>query len=826
MTDCTYGHRFARKSETGQLFVDPWQAVLATRHEWDAHAWPYTAYRGGELAPPVRIESVGGIPHTEDLVLCHLIFLDYDRTADHAGILEAFFRIPETHYLMRFSAIYATKGGMRFVYELSEPLTPEEYGPAVRGMAVDLAVLAGLQLDPTTDQWSRCFRLPNVTRDDEKSKGPTWLEPYWFEPITNQATIRPEDMPRRYERLPWDTRGRAATTMAPEQRPDVDERLPPGRMKAYSKAMRTSRFRDYVFKGDDDRAVINPGRRDQMLVAIAGDAVARCFAGVPEASAEEIFGLLVPIALGFDNDGSESWSDKLWRLVRHSWNAEAKKQEDRIAKDAVERTARESLQILMAKSLPAEVIPNDPVDRDAFLRRHYCLQTKSGAYVITKDGEYTQTPLRASQLPAHFADDLSFLSPTNFVSKEGKPMGGIEILNTHSVNVDDVEYVPGPRRRSQLVIESDRRILRVTPFALRQDLVDRAEFDPEVEAWLDSFQDAILLKRWLAAALAVQHGPVAACYLHGPARAGKSMLAMALAECFHGQPTPAAQAFSDFNGALLQSPVVMIDEGLPKRDSGMSTADLFRSLVTGSAVSTQRKFEDQAVSRIPYRLIFAANGFDMVAQLIGVRSLGPQDREAFRERILVVEAGTKPATYLDSRGAMSFTKDDPKGAWLGGSCRLARHLIRLYQIAFEEHRFVRDGRLLVEGRVHPAFTLTFDLSGGGRDVVDDLASLITRVASRRAPLDALRCVEISPDSTVWLRKRPFIKFTCSNTPVRAQRSADALDRFLTGRARTSPADMTTLHEIDIPKLIYCASAEGLETQALEKLSFQAAGVVS
>ena len=47
--------------------------------------------------------------------------------------------------------------------------------------------------------------------------------------------------------------------------------------------------------------------------------------------------------------------------------------------------------------------------------------------------------------------------------------------------------------------------------------------------------------------------------------------------------------------------------------------------------------------------------------------------------------------------------------------------------------------------------------------------------------------------------------------------SSALDRFLTGRTRLHPIDMTQQAEVDLEKLLFCAKAEGLSTQHLQLL---------
>ena len=819
MLDITYGSRYANTNRT-PLSSCPWVDAFTKRFDFDAHAWAYTAHgeNGAPLDPQLRVASQGGRPDIEGLLLFNFVFLDYDsKDLSHDQIIERLAKLPQGHYLYRMAVLYFTKGGVRLVYRLDEPVLFEDFGPLVRGLAVDLWQLTGLQVDSSTDQWWRCFRLPLVNRADEKAKGPTWDEAYFQEPFFSPiAVIDPDEVPRRSEKLPWAKA--ASTTRVDAEMPDPDQDLHVARKRLYKVLLRSSRFRHYIF----DDVEILPGRRDQTILAMAGEIVARAFTGVPETDPEELFLLLMPTVRNMPPDAV----DKLWRLVMHSWTQETAKKEERSKKLEEDLTQRDRIVEKMLTFLPPEDVPNDPAARRSFASRHYCLQTGKGAYAVQKDGTYTTVSLNSGQLPAHFHDGLMCLDDEGFRNPVGHPYGGDTILNMHSVNIDGVEYSAGLKQETRLLKIGERRILQITPFSLRSDLIEQAEFDKEVDGWLNSFAEARRLKEWIASALALHQGGTAALYLHGPARVGKTMLAQGIAECFHAQPVPGAQAFAEFNGGLFESPVIMIDEGLPSRTNGVGIADQFRSMVTGSPISIQRKRMDAVTSKIPYRLIFAANSFDMVKQLIGTRTMAPQDREAFRERILVMDTGVAPANYLDSRGAMEFTRHSPKGAWLGGACRLARHFIRLYQLMFEEQVFQRDGRLLVEGRSHPAFTLSFDLSGAGRDVVDDLTRDVTKTAlDKQLSPEIRKAMSIDQAGRVWLKKRPYTKYACSLIGMRnAEPYSIALDRFLKSATRTSPLDMALEQEVDLQKVIFCAKAEGLNTSELIALELKVSGI--
>lgn len=820
MTLCTYGGRFARTSKTGQpdrLEIDDWMSVFSRQHATDAHAWPYVRYVGGEQAPAIRAESKAGIPQTEGDILCGLVFLDFDESNDHQAILTRFTQIPESSPLVRFAALYPTLGGMRFVYRLAEPVLPEEYGQITRGLSLELFKHTQLKVDTSTDQWWRCFRLPSVTRDDNKAKGPTWETGYYFEPLLSEDVLDPDALPHVIEQLPW-KKGRTFDR-APKNMPDADHSVAPSRLKVYKKVLRGSRFKEYLF---DDLEIL-PGRRDETLMAMTAEVVSKCYFRMPECSAEEVFALLTPVALSFTSDGSEPWTEKLWRFVQHCWDGEVKKNQDRNDKIASDRSARDVILDNLTKQMPENLIPNDPGSRLAFMQRHLILQAGNSIYPVTPDGTYSTRPIRDKQVAAYLNDEgLNFLAPDRFRNERGAMLSSTEILNRNSAILDSVNYVAGTSVTSRIESHGDRLTLTISPFGLRQDLLERAEYDAEVDAWLDSFPNPAQLKLWLAAALAIDRGPVCALYMMGPARAGKSMLAMGLAECFGSSPATGGQAFSEYNGALQDTPIVLVDEGLPRLIGGLDTADLFRSLVTGSGISVMRKYHDSTSMNIPYRILFAANSFNMVTSLVGHRSLTGQDKRAFEERILVLETGSGPADFLDSKGAMSHTKEDKKGSWIGGSSRLARHLIRNYQMHFEEAAFARAGRMLVQGEPHPGLLLTFDLSGHGAEVIDSLVTSLTAFRAGQQLQKLAPCLQIV-GGKACVKKLPFAKLQCFGRNASRPQFAEALDRFCTGETRYS-ATGSLMHVIDVDKVIFCAKAVGLEVEALEKIAETSKGI--
>jgi hypothetical protein len=71
--------------------------------------------------------------------------------------------------------IYCTRGGIRVVYELIDPLTISEYQKIHTQTRVAYKAF-GVVVDELTD-WTRCYRLPFVVRDGERQNNPVYDSP-------------------------------------------------------------------------------------------------------------------------------------------------------------------------------------------------------------------------------------------------------------------------------------------------------------------------------------------------------------------------------------------------------------------------------------------------------------------------------------------------------------------------------------------------------------------------------------------------------------------------------------------------------------------------
>jgi hypothetical protein len=219
-------------------------------------------------------------------------------------------------------------------------------------------------------------------------------------------------------------------------------------------------------------------------------------------------------------------------------------------------------------------------------------------------------------------------------------------------------------------------------------LVDvQPERSPDVAEWLKAFFGPNLPVGldWLATVTELRH-PTAAIYLDGPAGIGKGMLASAIAALWGAERCAFANVVGSFNGALVRSPVVFLDEGY----TGDVDSTSFRSMVAESEHAINEKFKPAATLRGCLRLIIAANG----PNALRIRDkLTPESRAAIAERVLYLKCTKAAKMLLDGRGGRKLT-----GRWIddnGQPGELVRHLAWL--AVDRGPRVVRGPRYLVTG---------------------------------------------------------------------------------------------------------------------------------
>jgi hypothetical protein len=223
------------------------------------------------------------------------------------------------------------------------------------------------------------------------------------------------------------------------------------------------------------------------------------------------------------------------------------------------------------------------------------------------------------------------------------------------------------------------RVLSVPGARVRRGAAERSEL---VEGWLEALVPPSQLPKlldWLATANLL-HRPTSAPQLRGPGGTGKAMLAAALATWLGGR-TDYSEATSQFNGSLIEGPLVLLDEGVAE-----SEPDAFRRL-TGNrehrVCEKNRMGEDLAGCP---RVLITSNESDPLR--LGREELSSNSEHALGRRILVFDVLASATSYLEELGGWSVTD-----GWASADGELVRHLRWLA----ESRAVVAGKRFLVEG---------------------------------------------------------------------------------------------------------------------------------
>jgi hypothetical protein len=151
------------------LVRTPLHDALLAVHSTDAHLFYYFDPDAAET----RRHSAEH-PHDRlDALRIDTIFADIDNAkhapwSDEATALAAGARARD---LAQTAGVYVTRGGLRIAQPLEVALPVHEADAALRAWYVELE-RRGLAVDHSTSQWTRCMRLPHVTRDGSPYRSP------------------------------------------------------------------------------------------------------------------------------------------------------------------------------------------------------------------------------------------------------------------------------------------------------------------------------------------------------------------------------------------------------------------------------------------------------------------------------------------------------------------------------------------------------------------------------------------------------------------------------------------------------------------------------
>jgi hypothetical protein len=294
----------------------------------------------------------------------------------------------------------------------------------------------------------------------------------------------------------------------------------------------------------------------------------------------------------------------------------------------------------------------------------------AGAYFV-KDGYGNYKPDPILKQTHLIAELRAARSPVRTRTAKGKDLSVQEIINSHAIQVA-FESLDG---------NIDHPIYDPTLSTLQVPIHRRTRFEPlfdnAVDEWARLFAGGQYpeFESWLAHALATDvraHLPLLA--LIGPGGAGKSLTGKALGQAYvYGANK--GTALMKFNEGLIYSPVVHLDEGIPKRGrfaEGNTVSQVVREMLGSDSLEVQRKGRPNATVNARVRIILTANSSGGLETLLdgGMREA---DLRVMEERILEIDVQSAAAEWIKRGGG----EEGVTRGWLDGEHKLLRHILWL-----------------------------------------------------------------------------------------------------------------------------------------------------
>ncbi len=627
----------------------------------DAHGVGY-AFVDDDVCPRVSVDALRA-PEVVDALRMVVGFIDLDRPGhapwDSRGAVER--AVAVLTALFPRLAVFATKAGVRLVYVLPTPLRIPEYRRLVVALQRQVeGILSGsglaLELDTTTFQWSRMFRMPNVLRDGQRtSEAPYYLSviPADFGPLP----ACPENLLGATKIPATSVHEHAVDLEAPLADRPTDVVLTDEDWSelfaACADGMHVRGWSGLLLDLRHGRPFYGPGERNSRTfraIATLLSVAAEARVPMPPDSVYAIFEASTKVTTG--STPPEVALDELWGMAVRLCKA------TEYAEDPAHLTLPQKMARTRYGDLPRIVYT-------------------SGKSKYMWDGnEFTEAFSADDAFRAYFRT----LYENIFTGVKKLPVA--DLLTYYGVKVKGVILDMGaeaPRLEDgHLIVPMDRR--SNVPATYHADCAE----------WLTHIagDDLEGVLDWLCWYPKLQHN-VCALFLCGAPAAGKSMLGQALSQFWGGEFCSFDHAMGNFTGQLRKSPLIWLDEGTRAKDASAA----FRRFVANDRHQLEQKHRDPETVRGCYRVLVTANR-EGALPLDDVQSV--EDVHAILERVRFVHVSDAASRWLQGKGGREFTSD-----WVtrpdGTPGKLAEHiawLIENREVTTHKHgdRFKVQGR--------------------------------------------------------------------------------------------------------------------------------------
>jgi hypothetical protein len=403
----------------------------------------------------------------------------------------------------------------------------------------------------------------------------------------------------------------------------------------------------------------------------------------PELTDDQIIELATPALKAMPSDNTlEQEQDKFREKLERA----------RVRKEEKDQEQVELLKVFAPDAAPAPapapLVPN--VDAPTIDPRHWIIQ-KEAAHFFHVAGDYTgpfSLPCAYNAMRQEFRKRAPF--PLSTVSDKGKVHDFTlnEMIERHGTVAHELT--------GSMLAQKSYFDTRTMTFV--EAMAPIRPFSPvehkDVHAWLVALggKQSDQLLDWVAGVtkLDVQ---CCALLIEGDSGAGKGLLAAGLSSLWSDSgPSPFDVITGEWNSLLKTCPLVFADEGLPLPRNG-SINDILRKALGSSSFALKRKFLPDSTVKGALRVMMASNNSQM---LKGFDDVGPEDRLAIAQRILLVEVHDGVA-----RALLEAMPQADKECW--AKMCIAEHAL-----------WLRDNRVITPGK-------RFLVEGRGTDIVDRLS---------------------------------------------------------------------------------------------------------
>lgn len=808
-----------------------------------------------------KVRSIGG-----DLVTTFMIF-DWDCKDHHTGWTPQEEERAQKELeladelVSQATLLYTTTGGMRLVFALEEPVSVDQAERYHLGMTYKFLDL-GMRMDPNCEDWTRLMRLPRVVREEEEKgedgkaairRWRTDKDPYFEEVFNPDNSIRVQDLVS-----PVSKRDSSYALVQELDLPKPD--MPPsletifydmvGMSKTQQEWFRRAKVRlrgrdcaDPLFKG---KPLAQPGMRDSEIHRLVGEAVNLLHD--PEEklyTIDNVFYLFLDPVRALPKDEKQpnkDWTDVLWRACCRYWALEdakidAVKQQE--AKQQVEATDQKTELMKGVRSWCNEPIVHEAgAEAWEWVERRLIPMTASGhCYTMMPDGFYSRTAIRLQQLPAQIKmsgmDALMPLKETQIIGNAAivKDVSSQKLINQYALPIRRVVASAGNMGTILRDTCGFDPVLDLKTYGVRELT---PEYNINIDTWLrllaTTKENYQILIEWIALAIAIKMGSICGLSITGPAGIGKKLLVQGLAEVFTNGVYANHKVFGRFNGLLLDTPIININEGMPYRSAigEIGPSETFRSFIGGDQLLVEEKFQPQIHMQCAPRIIVTTNNLDLVEMLAGGKDLTRNDREAIAIRVLHLELDDGAEKWLRSKGNHSFTAK-PGARWIreeaGGDndYLVAKHFLWIHENCIPSAESLRGRRLLMEGNLDSEFSqLLATRSGTAPYVIQTLIHMLESSVKNDGVVvedDGTLYVTCYAVTDVAQRSSVFQNVRISSKEVAKVLTAISVDKPIQRQLNNDPKKRRVRwYKVDPQMLLQEAQGLGIQSDRLESIA--------